>query len=123
MSVRAVLPAAAHHIEPGGINLLALDEQPLDFIRALLAEIHRLHRHLPHERLATLLSEFLDTRVIDVPRTGSSSRGSLAELLERGKALEIFGVGDVELRAVWREKKPDVLLSTDRSRPAPRPRT
>src|SRR5262245_43833862 len=84
------LPTPADGIEALGVDAVFLDEQALDFVRALLAEIDGLQRHLPHKGLATALAELLDHRIVHVPAQQHGGAGTHGEEpLDRFQVLQV----------------------------------
>src|SRR5437867_4363865 len=104
------LPATADAIEALGVHGMFFDEQTLDFVRPLLAEVGGLEGHLPHERVATAFAKLFDHRAIDVP--AEQDGGTRADLQEPFDGFEVFQVVlvvEIEIGRVGGEEEPDIL--------------
>ena len=81
----AVDPDSLPHSPERFLDSKFLDEQALDLIRALLAEINRAQRHLPHVAVAALLAEFFHERIV----TGTTADGYGVNGLPSGLAVKL----------------------------------
>ena len=105
-----------------GVDLLALDEQALDFARAFLAELHRLQRHLPHECFAAALAEILDQRVVHVAAEQNRRAGAdLQQSLDRVEVLQVLLIVQSRFGQFGAKRKRMSLLSSGSSSTAAAP--
>src|SRR5688572_14915196 len=75
-------PAAADDVEALAVDVVFLDQQPLDFSGPLAAQLDRAERLLTHVAFAAALAEFFDERVVDVAaQQYRRARADLYELL------------------------------------------
>ena len=83
-----LLPPAADDVDARDVDVVAFVEQLADLGRAVLAQLHRAQRLRPHVRLAALLAELLDQRVVDV--AAQQHRRAGADLQQLLDGLEVL---------------------------------
>jgi hypothetical protein len=68
-------PTTPHAVQPFGVDAVFLDQQPLDFVGALAAEIDGFQRHLANKRVAARFRKSSTMELSTCPRNRTVEPG------------------------------------------------